>query len=847
MKLIFVFLMIVVLFCLPFISLAQSDFSADEYLLYLQENQDMTNEQLLSQYAPKNPYYKEIAGWKSIADYSYLDSVIIKYNLTAAELDLLKKNHFVVSERLNFESFAWALNDIYKKDLPVFVTTDAILHALHSSYDRLLIETEIAILKPKLHDLLLALYQAFPGLVDKYNLNPRLHDALGDVDLYITIAMSLLMESLNSPQYISATQVNAVWEAIQSEQLVFMPLFTKDDRKIDFSQFTLRGHYTQYEELGPYFKCMMWLGRIDFWLTPPPDFDDKEQIRRMNLGAVMLNELIDMANVRHVLNDMDEIIEFMVGQSDNLTPEELKNLVLAQGIDGADDLLDDSTYDAFQEALNASDDYGQKILSNFFIMNPFSSVPDNLPISFRLSGQRFIIDSYIFSNVVYDRIIYQGKKIWRPMPDPLDAMFVLGNNDALPLLKGELDRYKYALQLSALRYLVDAYDEDFWDQSLYNVWLQAIRLLIPPEDLTSHPLFMNTVAWHQQKLNTQLASWTELRHDNLLYAKQSYTGGGACSFPHAFVEPYPAFYRQIGAFAKKASSFFTEIALDTTIETYFRHMHDTMTKLEIIAQKELQGQTLSNDELLFLQDMFTYKWCGSGGVILKGWYADLFYYKRKVLDEDYIIADVHTQPTLANGAIVGRLLHVGVGKVNLGIFLADSPSDDFRPMAYVGPVMSYYEKITKNFDRLTDERWAEFVKSDSLPLRPDWVNVYLTDSTGSALAQGRELPGILYTKIAENCDMLPLEFNLAQNYPNPFNPTTVISYTVGATPTSPVHVELSIYNILGQKVSTLVSEKQKAGTYEVEWDATGFASGIYLYSLQTDKGFSQTRKLVLLK
>jgi N-acetylneuraminic acid mutarotase len=94
---------------------------------------------------------------------------------------------------------------------------------------------------------------------------------------------------------------------------------------------------------------------------------------------------------------------------------------------------------------------------------------------------------------------------------------------------------------------------------------------------------------------------------------------------------------------------------------------------------------------------------------------------------------------------------------------------------------------------------------------------------------------------------IPRQYVLYQNYPNPFNPKTTINYTVGATGRSPVQVELSIYNVLGQKVCTLVSEKQKAGTYEVEWDATGFASGIYLYSLQTDKGFSQTRKLILLK
>jgi len=470
MKRIFLFIIIIILSSLPLISSAQSNFSVDAYLLYLQENRDMTDEQLLSQYAPENPYYKEIAGWKSITDYSYLDSVIIKYNLTNDELNLLKKNHFVVSERLHFNSFGWALDDIYRKDLPVFVTTDAILHALHCSYDRLMIETEVGILKPKLQLLLQALYEAFPNLVQKYNLNPKLHDALGDVDLYITIAMSLLAESLNAPQYIGSTQVNAVWEAIQSEQLVFMPLFTTDNRKLDFSQFTVRGHYTQ-EEFGlqPYFKCMMWLGRIDFWLTPAPDFNDKEQLRRMNLGAVMLNELLDMANARPILNDMNHIIDFMVGQSDNLTPQELKNIILAQGIASAENLLEDATYDAFQSALQASDDYGQKILSNFFTMNPYSDVPDNLPVSFRLSGQRFIIDSYILSNVVYDRIVYQGKKIWRPMPDPLDAMFVLGNDDALPLLKEELDRYKYALQLSGLRYLVDAYDADFWDQSLYRI------------------------------------------------------------------------------------------------------------------------------------------------------------------------------------------------------------------------------------------------------------------------------------------------------------------------------------------------------------------------------------------
>jgi hypothetical protein len=86
-------------------------------------------------------------------------------------------------------------------------------------------------------------------------------------------------------------------------------------------------------------------------------------------------------------------------------------------------------------------------------------------------------------------------------------------------------------------------------------------------------------------------------------------------------------------------------------------------------------------------------------------------------------------------------------------------------------------------------------------------------------------------------------FYLAQNYPNPFNPSTMISYQLPITN----FVELSIYNSLGQKITTLVNTKQPAGTYVVEWNASGFASGVYYYRLSTDTGFTQSKKLLLLK
>jgi hypothetical protein len=93
---------------------------------------------------------------------------------------------------------------------------------------------------------------------------------------------------------------------------------------------------------------------------------------------------------------------------------------------------------------------------------------------------------------------------------------------------------------------------------------------------------------------------------------------------------------------------------------------------------------------------------------------------------------------------------------------------------------------------------------------------------------------------------IPLTFSLLQNYPNPFNPLTKINYQLPKTS----EVKLSIYNILGQNVANLVSGKQKAGYYQVEWDASGYASGIYFYRLSAEnrtQSVMQTRKLLLLK
>jgi hypothetical protein len=90
--------------------------------------------------------------------------------------------------------------------------------------------------------------------------------------------------------------------------------------------------------------------------------------------------------------------------------------------------------------------------------------------------------------------------------------------------------------------------------------------------------------------------------------------------------------------------------------------------------------------------------------------------------------------------------------------------------------------------------------------------------------------------------LLPKKQISHQNYPNPFNPKTIINYELPITN----YVDISIYNLLGQKVATLVNERQQAGFHQVEWDASRFSSGVYYYRLEVGQ-FQEVKKMILLR
>ncbi len=104
-----------------------------------------------------------------------------------------------------------------------------------------------------------------------------------------------------------------------------------------------------------------------------------------------------------------------------------------------------------------------------------------------------------------------------------------------------------------------------------------------------------------------------------------------------------------------------------------------------------------------------------------------------------------------------------------------------------------------------------------------------------------------YSKVVDVSFMVPTEFSLEQNYPNPFNPTTKIRYNIPDVGTSFMKfIQLKVYDVLGNEVETLVNENKPAGKYEVEFDGSGIATGIYYYKLSVGD-FVQTKKMMLIK
>lgn len=644
-------------------------------------------------------------GYDSLAA-SGLDPLLDMFEDANGARDAVERQGFAIAAEGSYPSFADGYAELYMRDLPVFISSDMVLEATYRSHDKLLQALEQKSLKPRLEHFLDALRSA---LARSDELSP---EAASDLNFYLGVALSLLDGKVDSrePDGVSDFFARAVAAEGTSERILFGVM-----REIDFSQFKPRGHYAGDEELERYFRAMMWLGRTEFRLIETLPDGDQVLRRRQVESMIALRRLLDDQTFAEY-TAIDDTITAFVGEHDYMALQEVDDLVAALG---GISKLDDTSDEALANAIVEGQFGKQRIASQ--VMRRDRGGVETLPLSmsFALLGQRYTVDSHVFSNVVYDRVPT------RVLPNPLDAAFAaLGNDQALSLLGDEVDTSpEFAGELAGLRLLVDAHPEEYWQSSLYTGWLGALRQLSPvASDQGQLPTVARSEAWGRRMLNTQLASWAQLRHNNVLYVKQSYTSGNACEYPDAYVDPYPEFFDAMVDFGERGLSVFE--ALDVSGDfadqatTYFTNVVSINSRLARMARAQQSGEPHSAEDMAFInQAVVVDRGCG-GPATHTGWYSQLHFEPNEAADVDPTITDVHTD--VGGDLPIHRdpsVLHVGTALPRLMVTTFDSCEG---PRAYAGVVFDYREVKADGLTRYTDEEWKDMVFTRDLPQVP-WL------------------------------------------------------------------------------------------------------------------------------
>ncbi|HUI64591.1 MAG TPA: DUF3160 domain-containing protein, partial [Bacteroidota bacterium] len=365
------FLPIAIFLLAPLAARAQgtSTFDTTAYNEFVSAHQNMTGTDLESLH-PAGRFLASAPVQAGAA--RYLDSIRMHYSLTSDELSLLQRNGFVVSERLTNQTMGAAFCDIYYNDLPLFISTDAILHAIHKSYDAILMDVEVNGLISRVDALLAQLHGQVPALAQKYASNAAMQPMLQDLDLYLTVPRILLGDNIAPVFPSNASAVSQLLSMIKAEQPETLEIFGAF-RDIDFSQFTPRGHYTSSKALTQYFQAMIWLGRTEIYLIPPvsalppPSFSP---MQRQATDALLLDEAAQTANAYPALSSIEGILRYFVGEQDNVTLPNIHALVSSLGFADATALLDSLRYVSFCNTLSQQAYAFQRINSQILMSDP---------------------------------------------------------------------------------------------------------------------------------------------------------------------------------------------------------------------------------------------------------------------------------------------------------------------------------------------------------------------------------------------------------------------------------------------------------------------------------------------
>jgi hypothetical protein len=408
---------------------------------------------------------------------------------------------------------------------------------------------------------------------------------------------------------------------------------------------------------------------------------------------------------------------FLVGAADDLSAGDLRpamGVAFGTQTPSLEDLSDDVKIDALRAEIRK---LPAPMIQSHENWAPQGESREESLRSFRVMGQRFIPDSYAFQQLVWSHVGTEEKK--RMMPMGLDAMAVLGSDQAHELLTttyGQQEFANYETQMMKVKAEFDTRSPTFWPPTIYTGWLDALRLTMafPAEGA---PEFMKTKVWARKSLNTSLGGWTELRHDTILYAKQSVAaegGGGEYDVSAGYVEPYPDFFKHMAALATASSEGLAKYGLlDENVKDKLATMTQLCNDLERISTKELAGEALEE------KDANAIRWFGGTIEQLELFYDAQGRTMSPADEKSPVVADVHSDLN----ADLALEEATGYPALVYAVLELDGKLQVLRGAAY-----DYYEFTVPIAKRMTDEEWRAALDAGTQQPRPTWTDEFIVTS-----------------------------------------------------------------------------------------------------------------------
>lgn len=633
------------------------------------------------------------------------------YYLEDNALDKVDANGFVLMPSGYREIYEVYGDYIESPQTPIFVSADLAFHTFHLMVDYAVRVMELQELLPRLEKLTMGMlelseaeYKSAPGW---------LKDPAKAEYAYFAVAARLLGEDVEIKDKSLGKAVDAELAKIQAhsgfDDVAFLP-----GAKEDYSQYVPRGHYTRSAEFERYFKAMMWYGRLPFGIPA-----EGEPLLSLRAALYMAFELDGNEELATLWDEIYEPTAFFFGTAEDLTPGILASEAkkFFSGATEAEIIKNDAGLREFAKYLRTN--YRPKIISQL-ILNIGGEENVEVPLSLRFMPQRFVPDSYVFTELVADRVRqYRGQTkvlpfTWgmteqgpmRVFPRGLDAMAVAGWGTAARILKdgSDTDYDNYAEQFAKMKAWYAGLTEETRESSIYFRWFD---LFASYKDAAA-PHMVDSSAWEQKKLLTALGSWTELRHDAILYAKQSYAVGMAANGHYtppqplykAVVEEAPGFYSRCAECARVIAGFPAE----AEIKEAFTDFAGVLDKLAELSTKQAE-ESLSDEEHRWL-------WYVSGEMRSLARRLELKAVTTETDERMALVADVHTDVNS------GQVLEEATGDPARLYVLAEIGGKLYVAQ---GAAYSYYEFKQPMSARLTDEAWQEMIDMEQTPAMPAWT------------------------------------------------------------------------------------------------------------------------------